>query len=76
MDGKAGEKRDPAGRRAVFWPFRRFSWPFGGYHSCFLKPLVDRRDTLTAEYTALEARIAARQRLAVEMDRCRERGKP
>ncbi|HNT57542.1 MAG TPA: type 4a pilus biogenesis protein PilO [Syntrophales bacterium] len=74
MDGTAGEKRDTAGRRAVFLVLSAVLLALWGYHSCFLKPLVDRRDTLTAEYTALEARIAARQRLAVEMDRCRERG--
>ena len=73
MDGKAGEKRNTAGRQAVCLALWAVLLAFWGYQSCFMQPLVDRRDALAAEHAALEARIAARRRLAVETDRCRER---
>ncbi len=73
MDRKAGEKGDPAGRRAAFLALSAVLLALWGYHSFFLKPLEDRRDALVAERAALDARIAAQRRLAVETNRCRER---
>ncbi len=73
MDRKAVEKRNPAACRAVCLALWAVLLAFWGYQSCFMQPLLDRRDALAAEQAALEARIAARRRLAVETDRCRER---